>query len=309
MFESGANSMTTVRKTESVGKLPRISRFLQKPWPEKVNSVKHRWDAFKARIPVPIRLPFGALWILRNDNLGELLRTSTFEKEEVAFVARFLQPGMTVLDVGAHHGLYTLLASKCVGPLGRVFSFEPSPRERRALHLHLTLNLCRNVKVQGLALGSGQTQTDLFVVQGSQTGCNSLRPPIVVSETVPVRVEVVRLDDWLEAHKVDRVDFIKLDVEGGELEVLNGAEKLLERQPRPVILAEVQDLRTRPWEYRAKEIIEYLIHRGYKWFNITIEGYLEELDINAAEFDGNFIATPLEHEAELQVAANGYLSS
>jgi FkbM family methyltransferase len=297
--------MRLASKSEFPGVLSRVGRFLQKPWREKIASLRYRWHAATASIPVPVRLPFGAWWLLRNDHLGGPIRAGEFETAELAFAGRFLQSGMTVLDIGAHHGLYTLLASRSVGPSGRVFSFEPSPRERRALRLHLALNFCWNVKVQGLALGSEETQADLFVVQGSQTGCNSLRPPIVISETAPVRVEVLRLDDWLEAHRIDRVDFIKLDVEGGELEVLKGVEKLLERQPRPVILAEVQDLRTGPWGYRAKEIIEYLIHRGYKWFSITIEGYLEELDINAAEFDGNFVATPLEHEVELQVATNG----
>src|SRR5437016_2911036 len=201
--------MTAAKKTNTVGTLSHVARFLQKPWPEKANSLKRRWDGFLVRMAVPVRLSFGAWWILRHDNLGEPLLAGTFEKEELAFVERFLQPGMTVLDLGAHHGLYTLLASKCVGPSGRVFSFEPSPRERRALRLHLALNLCRNVRVQGLALGSEETEATLHVVQGSQTGCNSLRPPEVTSPTSPLRVRVTSLDAWLKGSGIDRVDFVK----------------------------------------------------------------------------------------------------
>ena len=125
----------------------RMSRFLRKPWQEQANSVRLRWSASVARIPRLIRLPFGVWWVLRNDNVGVPLRTGIFETAELAFVDRFLRPGMTVLDVGAHHGLYTLLASKRVGKHGRVISFEPSPREGRALRLHLLLNRCRNVVV------------------------------------------------------------------------------------------------------------------------------------------------------------------
>ena len=64
------------------------------------------------------------------------------------------------------------------------------------------------------------------------------------------------------------MDFIKLDVEGAELDVLKGADLLLNRRPRPVILAEVQDVRTQPWGYRARDI-QHLSHKGYKWFRLT----------------------------------------
>jgi FkbM family methyltransferase len=209
-------------------------------------------------------------------------------------VERFLQPGMTVLDIGAHHGLYTLLASKRVGGKGRVFAFEPSPRERRALNLHALLNFCRNVTVESVALGNQEATADLFVVQGGQTGCNSLRPPIVISGTSPVRVRVTRLDSWLATHNVERVDFIKLDVEGGELEALKGAAELLKRRPRPVILAEVQDIRTAPWGYRAKEILTRLREADFTWFRLLEGGLLETLDLSGESFDGNFVACPRE---------------
>ena len=250
-------------------------------------------------IPVPVRLPFGAWWMLRNDNLGEPLRAGTFEKKEAAFIERFLRPGMTVLDVGAHHGLYTLLASKRVGRSGRVFSFEPSPRERRALRLHLALNLCRNVKVQGLALGSSETEATLHVVQGSQTGCNSLRPPVVFSSTVPLRVRVTSLDAWLNLNGISSVNFIKLDVEGGELDVLKGASQLLERRPRPVFLVEVEDVRTIPWGYRAREILTHLSDMEYKWFSPSANGAIRELDVRSDDFVANFIACPPERRNEI----------
>src|SRR5438445_9633985 len=145
-------------------------RFLQKPWHEKVKWVGQRWREGISRIPRPVRLPFGAYFIRRNDFLG--INLPIFEARELAFAERLLLPGMTVLDIGAHQGLYTLLASRCVGPSGRVFSFEPSPRERRAMRLNLTINFCDNVMVQALALGSEETTADLYVVDEYNTGYN-----------------------------------------------------------------------------------------------------------------------------------------
>lgn len=209
-------------------------------------------------------------------------------------MGRLLAPGMTVLDLGANQGYYTLLASRTVGKSGRVFSFEPSPRERKALALHKRLNRCRNVTVVGLAVGAEEREIDLYVVRGHETGCNSLRPPIAMSESEPVRVKMIRLDDWLQRERVSRVDFIKLDVEGGEFDALKGAEALLERRPRPVLMIEVQDLRTRPWGYRAREIIKHLNHKDFQWFRVNADGTIASLDEQAEEFDGNFIACPKE---------------
>jgi FkbM family methyltransferase len=284
----------------SGGRLLRVWRFLQKPLHEKSRSFYGRWARIFPNVPVPVRLPFGAWWVARNDTFGSTLTYDGFENPERFFVERFLQPGMTVLDIGAHHGLYTLLASKRVGFRGRVIAFEPSPRERKALLLHVRMNLCWNVSVQRLALGSEEMETDLYVVEGMQTGCNSLRPPIVVSGTSRVRVLVTRLDTWLSSQKIRRVDFIKLDVEGGELEALRGAEQLLMRRPRPVMLVEVQDIRTRAWGYHAKGIIDNIRRKGYKWFSLSPDGSTEELDLTLDAFEGNFVACPEESTAEME---------
>jgi len=249
---------------------------------------------------VPLLLPSGVWWVVRDDHAGPMVYEGRFECAEVAFVNRFLQPGMIALDLGAHHGYYTLLASKLVGLRGKVFAFEPSPRERKALLLHVRMNLCWNVRVQALALGEEETEADLHVVDGGESGCNSLRPPSVVGKTSPVRVRVTRLDDWLDERKIGRVDFIKLDVEGAELDVLKGASRLLERRPRPVILAEVQDVRTLPWGYRAKDIIDHLTNHGYTWFTLSDAGCVENLDLSAKDYEGNFVAWPEESLAGLK---------
>jgi FkbM family methyltransferase len=279
--------------------LPRIWRFLQKPWWEKVRSLTFRWSRLRyaaASIPFPVRLPFGAWWFARNDHIGRPIREGSFETSEMSFVDKFLRPDMTVLDIGAHHGFYTLLASKRVGPGGRVFAFEPSDRERKALIRHLRINRCRNVTVEGLAVGRENIDAPLFVVQGSQTGCNSLKKPAadVEGNLRPASVHVVRLDDWLADRKVGGVHFIKLDVEGGELDVLKGAQMLLTARPRPTVLAEVQDVRTLPWGYAAKEIIEHLRKQDFSWFRLLANGSVVKVGETSTEFEGNFVACPSE---------------
>jgi FkbM family methyltransferase len=283
-----------------------LRRFLQKPLREKAKSIGSRWTSITrpwiegfSNARVLARLPFGAWWIPRNDHVSRPLLNGTFEVAELAFVQRFLQPGMTVLDVGAHHGLYTLLASKRVGRKGKVFAFEPSPRERKALRMHLRINLCSNVTVQAHAVGSEDTESILYVVESWAAGCNSLKPPDVPAEISRTRVHVVRLDDWLAEFKIERVDFIKLDVEGAELAVLRGARKFLERRPRPVILVEVQDIRTTPWGYAARDIVNILEQLEYTCLQLSPQGQLLEIDTGRKEFDLNLVAIPNERNQSM----------
>lgn len=275
--------------------LERLARFPRKSRQQRLQSVAARWFRWFSKIPLPMRLPTGEWWLAENDLLsGAILYYEGYEKAECAFAERFLKPGMTVLDIGAHKGLHTLLFSRKVGRKGRVLAFEPSPRERRKLKHHLLLNRCRNTTVFECALGEMEAHATLYLVNGQDTWCNSLRPPDTSSPTVPVSVRVQRLDGVLRQSDIDRVDFVKLDVEGGELAVLKGAQALLCRRPRPLIFCEVLERRSRPWGYRASEILEYLELQDFKWFGIESGGRLVAVDSGRSVTDGNFVAVPRE---------------
>jgi FkbM family methyltransferase len=285
--------------------LERVTRFAARPWREKMLWLASRSLRAFPWIPVPYRLPWGDWWLARNDYCSHAILAGCFENEEWRFVERVLEPGMTVLDIGAHHGYYTLLASRKAGPEGRVIAFEPSPRERWRLNLHLRLNGCRNVETEDCALGETDGTAQLHLVLGTDSGCNSLRMPAVTEQTelIPVRIE--RLDRVLQERRIGQVDFIKLDVEGAELSVLKGATELLQRRPRPVIVAEVQDIRTKPWGYPAKEIVRYLCNFDYRWLRAFSGGRLEEIDMEQEKSDGNFVAIPEERVASLQDVISG----
>lgn len=279
--------------------LARLTNFAAKPWRSQFRSFAFRWLRLFPGVPLPFRLRFGAWWLLRNDQIAATLLEDSYENTEHAFVERFLEPGMTVLDIGANQGYYTLLASQKVGRHGRVFAFEPSIRELRRLRRHLWLNRCKNVEVLTYALGATSGAENLHVVLGTESGCNSLRPPNVSQPTRLVSVHVERLDDVLKARGVTHVDFIKLDVEGAELSVARGARELLTHPPRPIILVEVQDLRTQPWGYPAREIILFLSSLGYRWFRPDSNGHLENIPLDSQTYDGNFVAFPQESISSL----------
>lgn len=150
-------------------------------------------------------------------------------------------------------------------------------------------------------MGETEGRAEFFLVDRKETGCNSLRQPETKHPTRKLQVQVNRLDKYLRARKTERVDFIKLDVEGAELDTLKGAGEVLEKPPRPVLLCEVEDRRTKAWGYPAVEIIQFLAVRGYDWFMLRENGSLQRLDTKGRkEWDGNFVAVPPERTEDLR---------
>jgi FkbM family methyltransferase len=266
-----------------------------------------RWARLKLWFggPVRVRLPFGSWWMAEDDFCSHSILREDFENGEWRFVERFLEPGMTVLDIGAHHGFYTLLASVKVGATGVVVAFEPSPREREKLLRNLALNAYTNVEVKDCALAESAGEQELIVVGGINTGCNSLRRPNVTEPTSSVAVRVEALDGFLAEHPLPPVDFIKLDAEGAELDILKGAAMLLGSRPRPVIQCELEEVRTRPWGYHPGEVVALLDTMGYRWFQSQARGVLTPLDAKT-DVDGNFFAVPEERMDQLR--ARGLLA-
>jgi hypothetical protein len=113
-------------------------------------------------------------------------------------------------------------------------------------------------------------------------------------------VTIDALDRFLSRRGIEHVDFIKLDVEGAELSVLEGGEQLLSRQPRPIALVEVSDQRSAAWGYAASEIFKHLAARGYHWFEACEGGWLRPVPLAAGSYNGYFVAIPVERSEEAQ---------
>src|SRR5436190_22755685 len=225
--------------------------------------LRRLWNRLLPHTSLPLRVSPGLWWIAENDAVSDMLFEGTFERDERALVDAFVKPGMTVLDVGAHAGLYTMIAAKRARRGGRVIAFEPSSRERARLVRHLRLNGSAGVTVEPIALGAVDGEVDLFIVDTNQTGCNSLRS-VPGEHAVPTRVPIRRLDAYAAEHGLDRVDFVKMDIEGGERDALVGAEGLF-RRTRPALLVEIEPARIAPWGYEPREIFELVAGWGYEW--------------------------------------------
>lgn len=173
------------------------------------------------------------------DFMERMIYLGTYEREETGLAWRWLKPGMTFLDVGANVGYFTLLASRRVGPNGRVISVEPGP--------YVHARLARVVKENGLnaelhpmGLSDQEGSCTLYLPAGD---LHNYSPTMVKYDGAgePLEVPVRRLDDCLELWNVDTVDLLKIDVEGHEGKVFAGADRALSSGRIKAILCEFND--------------------------------------------------------------------
>jgi FkbM family methyltransferase len=154
----------------------------------------------------------------------------TYERPELRLLQSLVRPGALVLDVGANSGYYTSTLAGMVGPGGTVHAFEPSPTCLAVLEQLVDHSPLRNVTVHAVALGaeSGTAPYQESVTAGN-AGLGTLRPgsgsDSVPNETTRI-VTVTTLDRFAEEHVAGEIDFVKIDVEGFEGEVLSGGAGL-----------------------------------------------------------------------------------
>lgn len=151
-----------------------------------------------------------------------------------AFLEESVHPGMRVVDIGANHGLFTLLLSRLVGPSGRVVAFEPDPELFRTLERNCRANHAVNVHLHSSGLGSGVSKSVLYRSLFN-AGDNRLAAGLPEGSFRREIVDIVTLD---EIAGQEPVDFIKMDVQGWEWEVLQGMRSVIARNPAIRILFE-----------------------------------------------------------------------
>jgi FkbM family methyltransferase len=181
-----------------------------------------------------------------------------YEQDKTKLIRRLLRPGMTFSDVGANKGDFTLLAAKVVGPAGNVISIEPEPENYAYLRASIELNGYRNIRTFALALSDSDGTSRLRLAPKS--GAHTLSPDQKIgNNTVPVTATT--LDSLLDRSAIAKVDLIKIDVQGWELQVLRGARRTLRSNPAAVLLL---DLPKQPGKRSA--IGEYATELGLRLY-------------------------------------------
>lgn len=161
------------------------------------------------------------------------------DRKITTIIDQYVSPGDVALDIGANLGLVALKLGSAVGSEGAVHAFEPNPKMLNYLNVTLKENQPHSVTVHPIALGAENTQLTLRVPLGDNAGLASFVNVNEDFSDYQVQVPVRRLTDYLNENSINRLDFIKIDVEGFEADVFRGGmEALKTLRPKAVVFEE-----------------------------------------------------------------------
>jgi len=244
--------------------------------------VTHLAELLGYRIPAIATLANGMkLTVAWNDFVGRAIyEAGCYEQDTVALLQTLLKPGMVFLDVGAHVGQYTLTASRLVGPTGQVHSFEPDPNTFRWLSINVRRNKLANVRLNQVALFAEPGKRSLYLATPRDIGSNSLSQPANYAGTV-CDVPCFTLDEYVALRRVRCVDVMKIDIEGAEYSMLQGAGGLLSRENKPLLIIEFEEARQKAFGSSCAKLAHLLRSYGYTLFRIAdhpLQEYVEHPD-------------------------------
>jgi FkbM family methyltransferase len=176
---------------------------------------------------------------------------------ETAALPLLVPRGGVCLDVGANFGQFAVFLSRAVGADGRVHSFEPLAYNRAIFEKVMRRLRRRNVELHPWAVGSEKGVVRI-ATPDRNTGEAHVAPE-------GEEAKIVTLDGWAEETSLERVDFVKIDVEGFEMAVLRGAAGVIARF-EPVILCEIQELSRSRYGIDPTEPFRFLAERSYRAF-------------------------------------------
>ncbi len=192
--------------------------------------------AVRSMIPEKIEAHGCTLFLDRQDiAVSGSLALSGFESFETSVFAQALEPGMTVLDIGAHIGYYALLAATKVGPNGRVIAYEPEPSNFALLSKNISVNNLKNVTPVNAA-AADKAGTREFFIEKYNKGHHSFGKTGTAARSIKVRTEIP--DDTLKAKGIQKIDVIKIDIEGAEPIALRGLANTIAENPDILIFTE-----------------------------------------------------------------------
>ena len=210
---------------------------------------------------------FGNKLFLSKKGLGlTVSHYGTYEKSESKIMEEEIKVGNIVVDVGANIGLHTLNMARIVGNTGQVFAFEPDPSNFKILEKNVKVNNYQNIILEQKAVGDKHGRTTLY--QSDHPGMHRIFPQTKLAKG-QVQVELTSLDKYfIDSNLADKINFIKIDVEGLEFSVLKGMKNILKNNKKIKILFEFMPKNTMEAGFTPIELLNYLTSYDFKLFCI-----------------------------------------
>jgi len=194
---------------------------------------------------------------------ASLFWTGFHEFNEMRFLNRYLREDMIFVDVGANQGEFSLFASRRL-PKGKVLAFEPMSLFFDRLSFNIRLNGITNIQCYKLGLSDRSGEVPIYFNANNKHDHEGLASifPIDQQDQTREMISLAVLDEIVEKEAVNRIDFIKIDVEGSEWAVLRGSRQVLQKF-KPALMVELNDETAALAGYTVEEMIGWLEQLGY----------------------------------------------
>jgi FkbM family methyltransferase len=232
-------------------------------------------------------------------------RAGWYEPQTVQVISDLLRPGMTFFDVGANMGQYTLMAA---GLDCKVHSFEPAPVMFGFLSGNVK-QVADRVKINQLGLSDNDEPVTLHMAKPHNVGSTSMRSDPTCASGESFQVACETMDHYIERNGIAQVDVIKIDVEGAELNVLKGAEKLLSSPQRPAIVLEFEEEAQRRFGSSCAQLTSFLKAHGYELQRVTPQGVIPYVPKVPDDYSFNILANPVAVAKNLSAERVGEMSA
>lgn len=194
----------------------------------------------------------------------ELLATELMNKE--------IKEGDVIIDVGANIGYYALIFARLVGGNGKVFAFEPDPTSFALLKKNVKLNGYKNIVLIQKAVSDKNGKLKLYLAEDN---LGDHRPYDSRDGRQYVEVEAVRLDDYFKDYE-RKINFVKMDIQGGEVKALQGMMNLLKKNQEVKVFTEFWPEGLEIAGIKPKDCLDLLLELGFKLYNINERGHKVE---------------------------------
>lgn len=223
------------------------------------------------------------------------------ERNEQQLVKNLVKPGMKVFDVGANLGDYSILFSQLVGESGQIYTFEPTSTIFKKLQERAKERNLNNVNLFQKAVFSKNQSIEFHEFSEEYSVWNSIgipqmQNPVNPQENIPIAktevVEAVTIDSFCQNRGIESIDYLKIDVEGAESDVLLGTISLLQRKAIGFIQFEVSQKMLEGLNRKAEDSFKILIENGYECHRIKSNGKIGDKVVDSNSFYENYIAFP-----------------
>lgn len=212
---------------------------------------------------------------------GHLFLFNTFEPTTEKIFKKFIKKGDVAIDIGANIGYLSLLMAECVGEKGSVYSLEPVSDNFQSLNRNIHLNKFKNIKTFKLAFSDSNSIIKIFKSLDNNQGSHSMIFDSKRLNPEYEEVESLTLDSFVKMQKLMSINFIKIDVEGAEFEVIKGMDETISKY-RPIIFMEINAPILQKRNIQPFVLKQLILSYDYSCFNIDDKGKLEvsHLDFN-----------------------------